>query len=121
MGDRSLIVTYSVDFIVPIVFYGHWSGEQNIQAVRNVMKRTGRVGDASYLAAQLFYEFAQLGQYDGELSFGIDAFSEELVHVGTDNPTVYVHLDEGTYAYAGVVYDRYGTVINPSDFTPEIG
>ena len=72
MGDRSAIVIHSEQYKTPITFYGHWSGEQNIEAVKNVLARTGRVGDPSYLTAQIFYEFAiRLGNYDG-MEFAAD-------------------------------------------------
>lgn len=103
MGDRSLIVVKAESFSTPIAFYGHWSGEQNVEAVRNVLARTGRIGDASYLTAQIFYEFATLGNYDGELSFGIDTFGSQD-DVWMDNPTVVVNADTGAYSVGGVEY-----------------
>lgn len=94
MGDRSAIVVVSEQFQTPITFYGHWSGEQNITAVNNVLARTGRVGDPSYLTAQIFWEFARLGSYDGELSFGIDTFGSDPSG-GMDNETIWVNADTG--------------------------
>ena len=107
MGDRSLIVVKAKAFSTPITFYGHWSGEDNITAVRNVLRRTGRIGDSSYLAAQIFYEFAKLGNYDGELSFGIDTFGSKEDDVWMDNPTVYVDADTGEYVVEGVVHSEF--------------
>jgi hypothetical protein len=101
LGDRSLIVVEAKAFTSPIAFYGHWSGEQNLEAVRNVLARTGRIGDSSYLTAQIFYEFAKLGNYDGELSFGIDTFGAQD-EIWMDNPTVVVNADTGSYTYQGV-------------------
>lgn len=95
MGDRAYIQITSEQFQTPIAFYGHWSGEQNVQAVRSVLNRTGRIGDAGYLAAQIFHEFTTLGNYDGELSFGI--YPEEIPLDHEENPTVYVNADTGTY------------------------
>ena len=99
MGDRSAIVIHSEQYKTPITFYGHWSGEQNIEAVKNVLARTGRVGDPSYLTAQIFYEFAiVLGRYDGSLSFGIDTFgSVEDLDGSMDNDTIYVNADTGEF------------------------
>jgi hypothetical protein len=86
------------------LLYGHWSGEDNLTAVQSVMERTTRIGDTAYLVAQLFWEFARLGNYDGELSFGITAG-----HIGdeawTDSPTVYVEADTGAYRCDGVTYN----------------
>ena len=105
MGDRSAIVIHSKQFKTPITFYGHWSGETNITAVQNVLARTGRVGDPSYLTAQLFWEFANLGSYDGELSFGIDTFGTDGVDNAMDNPTVYVDADTGRFSTNGLEFD----------------
>lgn len=101
MGDRSFIQVESKQFKIPVLFYGHWSGEQNLEAVRNVLERSGRIGDPSYLSAQIFYEFAKLGNYDGELSFGIwsgKVDGSEWV----DAPTVFVNADTGAYTYQDV-------------------
>lgn len=106
MGDRSLIVVKAEKFLTPITFYGHWSGEQNIEAVKNVLARTGRIGDASYLTAQLFWEFAQLGQYDGELSFGIDTFGSPD-DLWMDNASVIVNADTGEYEVNGEVFTEF--------------
>jgi hypothetical protein len=95
MGNRAWIQIESKQFQTPIAFYGHWSGEDNLTAVRNVLNRTGRIGDAGYLTAQLFHEFTKLGNYDGELSFGI--YPEEIPIDHEENPTVYVNADTGDY------------------------
>jgi hypothetical protein len=106
MGDRSMIVVKAEKFVTPIVFYGHWSGEQNIEAVKNVLARTGRIGDAGYLTAQLFWEFAKLGNYDGELSFGIDA-NGDTDDTWMDNPSVIVNADTGEYEVNGEVFTEF--------------
>ena len=108
MGDRSFIQIDSERFELPIVLYGHWSGSDNVEAVQNVLARTTRVGDPSYLTAQLFYEFARLGDYDGELSFGIDT-GEVGTEAWVDNPTVYVNADTGEVTYNGEPMDLYQT------------
>ena len=105
MGDRSAIVIHSERYKTPITFYGHWSGEQNIEAVKNVLARTGRVGDPSYLTAQIFWEFAKLGNYDGEYSFGIDTFGVDGVDSLMDNPTIYVNADTGKVSTTGLEFD----------------
>lgn len=105
MGDRSAIVIHSERYKTPITFYGHWSGEQNIEAVQNVLARTGRVGDPSYLTAQIFWEFAKLGNYDGEYSFGIDTFGVDGVDSLMDNPTIYVNADTGKVSTTGLEFD----------------
>jgi hypothetical protein len=98
MGDRSLIVIESEQFATPITLYGHWSGTSNIDAVKSVLARTGRVGDPSYLTAQMFYEFAIVrGDYDGELSFGIDTFGLPDATAWVDNETIFVNADTGAW------------------------
>jgi len=106
MGNRAFIEISSKQFEIPIIFYGHWSGEDNILAVRNVLARSGRIGDPSYLSAQIFYEFAKLGNYDGELSFGIWAGKVDPLD-WTNTPTVFVNADTGEYTYNDVVHDEF--------------
>lgn len=106
MGNRSLIVVRAENLNgQEIRFYGHWSGTDNLEAVRNVLARTGRVGDPSYLTAQLFHEFSvNLGGYDGELSFGIYSAEVDSDEGWIDSPTVYVNADNGNYEYDGTFY-----------------
>lgn len=100
MGNRAFIQVESKEFLAPIIFYGHWSGTDNLDAVRNVLERTGRIGDASYLAAQIFQEFANtLGAYDGDLGFGIS--SGEVSDAWANVPSVYVDADTGAYTVDG--------------------
>jgi hypothetical protein len=106
MGNRSAIVVNAEAFKTPITFYGHWSGKDNLEAVRNVLARTGRIGDASYLAAQIFFEFAKLGNYDGDVSFGIDAFGGDP-DSGMDNATIYVNADTGEYTRRGIINTEF--------------
>lgn len=115
MGDRSYIQISSKDFKTPIALYGHYSGLDNLEAVKNVLARTSRIGDPSYLTAQIFYEFAKLGNYDGEYSFGIDTFNSDPKYgenpYSINNPTIYVNADTGEYTYLGEVY---------TEFVPEV-
>lgn len=102
MGERSWIQIESKTAEV-VSLYGHWSGENNLYAVRNVMARTGRIGDPSYLTAQLFHEFATVwGSYDGHLGFGIHGGEAPAVD---DYLTVYVNADTGAVTYDGVTYE----------------
>ena len=101
MGNRASIIVESKQFATPIRLYGHWSGEDNLTAVKNVIERTDRVGDPDYLTAQLFYEFAiQLGNYDGRLSFGIGAYDDPL-NIEEDTLAVIVNADTGKYHLEG--------------------
>lgn len=106
MGNRAYIQIDSQRFQSPIIFYGHWSGTDNLTAVKNVLEKTARIGDPSYLTAQLFYEFSRLGEYDGSLSFGI-----ETGHLTggewSDVPSVLVNADTGEYEYDGEIMTEF--------------
>ena len=106
MGNRGFIQVESAQFEIPVVFYGHWSGDDNILAVRSVLERSGRIGDPSYLTAQIFYEFATLGNYDGELSFGIYTGKVDGSE-WADAPTVFVNADTGEYTYQDVTHREF--------------
>ena len=105
MGNRSLIIIESEQFQTPITLYGHWSGAENLAAVAEVLGKTDRIGDPSYLTAQIFWEFAKLGNYDGEYSFGIDTFGADGVDNAMDNPTIYVNADTGKVSTTGLEFD----------------
>lgn len=110
MGDRAYIQIESERLELPILLYGHYAGVTNLEAVKTVLARTSRIGDPSYLAAQIFYEFAIVqGNYDGELGFGLDT-GVLTDSVWVDNPTVYLNADTGEYTYDGVSYDEYAKV-----------
>ena len=107
MGNRAWIEVSAEQFETPISFYGHWSGEDNLTAVRKTLEISTRIGDVSYLTAQIFYNFTQLGRYTGDTGFGI--FSG--VSPATDDvDTVYVNADTGAYTYQGITYDEYTRV-----------
>jgi hypothetical protein len=104
MGNRSNIViretkTQTDNFLI---LYSHWGGDDNIRAVENVIRKTDRIGDSAYLAAQIFYEFTQLGNYDGGLGYGLWVGDFSSVDE-TDNPAVIVDADTGAITYARVL------------------
>jgi hypothetical protein len=102
MGDRASIYITSQQFEKPIHLYGHWSGEDNIRAVEEVLTHTDRVGDPMYLTAQIFYKFAvDLGNFTGNLGFGIGVAKDlsDLVDLVDDNPAVIVNADTGEIEY----------------------
>jgi len=98
MGDRVWIQIESESQAAPISLYGHWAGEQALEAVRNVIAKTDRIGDPVYLTAQVFHEFTTLGGYSGGLGYGITAgFAPEE----DDRPTVYLDADTGIITVNG--------------------
>jgi hypothetical protein len=107
MGDRSNIViretASQTDNLV--IFYGQWSGEENLTAVKNVLEKTDRIGDSAYLSAQIFFEFTRLGNYDGGLGYGLWVGDMESIDE-TDNPAVIVDADTGAITYKGETYKR---------------
>ncbi len=106
MGNRAYIQIDSIRLSSPIILYGHWSGEDNLTAVRNVLERTDRIGDVNYLSAQIFHEFAKLADYQGDLGFGIDV-GTIANDIWADVPTVYVNADNGVYVYEGVAHGEF--------------
>jgi hypothetical protein len=104
MGNRAWIEVSAEQFETPVSFYGHWSGEDNLTAVKNVLERTQRIGDVSYLSAQIFFEFTSLAQYTGDTGFGISTGEAPSVD---DVDTVYVNADTGEYTYQGETHREF--------------
>jgi hypothetical protein len=104
MGDRSNIVIRETASQKQnlLIFYGHWSGEDNLTAAKNVLEKTSRIGD-SYLTAQLFYEFTRLGNYAGNTGFGLFVGDLESIDE-SDNPAVIVDIDTGAVTYCGETF-----------------
>jgi len=102
MGNRAVIAiqqdeTENDNFIL---LYGHYSGVDNLNAVLETLRRTDRIGDPAYLTAQIFYQFARMGDYNGELGFGIYQGSRSAIDE-TDNPAVFVNPYNGEITYQG--------------------
>jgi hypothetical protein len=119
MGNRSYIQINADGLEVPVLLYGHWSGTDNILAVQRVLEKTARLGDVSYLTAQLFWEFSRLGSYDGSLGFGIEQGHIDDKTAWVDSPTVYVDADTGIYTYDGVEHREFATS-EPIDYPKPI-
>ena len=96
MGNRSNIVIRETESQIDnfLILYSHWGGDDNLTAVENVLKRTNRIGDSAYLSAQIFHEFTKLGNYDGNLGYGISVGDWGQVDE-MDNPVVIVDADTG--------------------------
>lgn len=105
MGDRAYIVIKTgASELDTVSIYGHWAGKSNLEAVKNVLKRTDRIGDIAYLTAQIFHEWSvKLNAYEGGTGFGI--FAGECGE--EENPTVYLNADDGSYTYQGIEYTEY--------------
>jgi hypothetical protein len=107
MGNRAVIAiqqdeTERDNFVL---LYGHYSGGDNLNAVLNTLRRTDRIGDPAYLTAQIFYEFARMGDYNGELGFGIYQGTKNAIDE-TDNPAVFVNPYNGVITYQGETLDN---------------
>jgi hypothetical protein len=109
MGNRSNIIIRETATQTDnmLILYSHWGGDDNLNAVRNVMAKTDRVGDSAYLSAQLFYEFTRLGAYDGGLGYGLWVGDLNSIDE-TDNPAVIVDADTGATTYRGDTYTLQG-------------
>jgi hypothetical protein len=95
MGDRVTVSISSQEHEAPINIYAHWAGEDIYPIVQDVLENSQRVGDASYLSAQIIYQvFTQLG-YDGRNSFGV--WSGEFTESGDDNDPMFVDADTGKW------------------------
>ena len=93
-----------------LILYSHWGGDDNLTAVKNVLAKTDRVGDSAYLSAQIFYEFTNLGAYDGGLGYGLWVGGLESIDE-TDNPAVIVDADTGLVTYQGATHWRGSEII----------
>lgn len=114
MVNRSYVVIESDTFPTAISIYTHWLGEDNLTVVKNVLAFTDRIGDASYLTAQITYALMQASPYDGKLSVGIDPVDRHSMDYGWgDAPTVFVNADTGHFTYQDTRYDRWGNQIDP--------
>jgi hypothetical protein len=117
MGNRSLIIirSESMPTNTEIRLYGHWAGDDNFHAVKNVVDRSDRIGDPDYLTAQLFHEFAvAFGAYGGDLGYGISVAEIGSNEGWIDSPTVYLNADYGYYEYEGETYKPEPKTAEPS-------
>lgn len=108
MGDRAVIAIQQdeTDQDNFVLLYGHWSGGDNLNAVLKTLRRTDRIGDPAYLTAQIFYEFARMGDYNGELGFGIYAGNRDQIDEA-DNPAVFVNPYDGVITYQGMTLTKH--------------
>ena len=109
MGDRASIyvISESLPTNVMVELYGHWAGTTNARAVASVLEKTDRLGDVSYLTAQVFYEFAIIkGDYTGYLGYGINVVPTLAGSSWNDNPDIILNADNGSVIYDGTTYTK---------------
>jgi len=95
MGNRVTVSISSQEHESPINIYAHWAGDEIYPIVQDVLGNSHRIGDASYLSAQIIHGiFTQLG-YDGELGFGV--WTGEVYDLGDDNDPMFVDADTGKW------------------------
>jgi hypothetical protein len=101
MGDRAQIVIRETATQKEnlVIIYGHYAGSDNLKAVENVLATTDRIGDP-YLTAQIFHEFTRLGNYEGNLGFGLWVGDLDDIDE-SDNRAVIVDIDTGLITYKG--------------------
>lgn len=96
MGNRVTVSISSHEFGSPINIYSHWAGNSVYQVITDTLAASQRIGDGSYLTAQLIQAvFSEYG-YDGKLSFGVWS-GEVSTDNWDDNPTMYVDTDNGSW------------------------
>jgi hypothetical protein len=95
MGNRVTVSISSKDHEAPINIYAHWAGEDIYLIVQDALAVSERIGDGSYLTAQIIHRvFTMLG-YDGRTSFGV--WSGEFIESGDDNDPMFVDADTGKW------------------------
>lgn len=95
MGNRVTVSISSQEHEAPINIYAHWAGNSVYQVITDTLASSDRIGDASYLTAQLIHAvFAEYG-YDGKLSFGV--WSGEFTESTDDNDPMFVDADTGQW------------------------
>lgn len=95
MGNRVTVSISSQEHESPINIYAHWAGDEVYQVVTDTLASSDRIGDASYLSAQIAHAiFTEFG-YDGKLGFGI--WTGEVTDLGDDNDPMFVDADTGQW------------------------
>lgn len=94
MGNR-VTVSISADHTEPVNIYAHWAGDQIYSLVQEVLEISDRIGDGSYLTAQIINAVFTQSGYDGSTGFGI--WAGEASALNDDNPTMFVDAMTGTW------------------------
>lgn len=98
MGDRVNIAVQTDG--KRVYFYGHWSGSEAPDKVRNALAKRARWTDPSYLARIVFCEFVK-GHESGEIGFGIssDVGDNEYPIIVVDADAQQVRFEDHDRAY----------------------
>lgn len=110
MGNRVTVSLESQEHEAPINIYAHWAGDDIYSIVQQALENSDRIGDASYLSAQVIHAvFTNLG-YNGRTSFGIWTGSD--VPLEDDNPTMFVDLDTGKWRIGQMDWQDRSTAVH---------
>lgn len=104
---------------VPVVLYGHWSGDSYVEDTRRALAKRWRWNDDSYLTRIVYDQF--VGDQAGtETSFGITAGSlsdneHPILHVNVRTQRVSLHHDLvwDPPAEAGVSFEDFANGATP--------
>lgn len=95
MGNRVTVSISSQEHESPINIYAHWAGDEIYNVVIYALDNSKRIGDASYLSAQIIHAIFQDLGYDGKESFGV--WSGDPTDLGDDNDTLFIDADLGKW------------------------
>lgn len=95
MGNRVTVSISGKDHEAPVNIYSHWDGEEIYPIVQQALEDSDRIGDNSYLTAQLVHAILNGLGYDGKLGFGV--WSGEIGESWDDNPTMFVDAENGAW------------------------
>jgi hypothetical protein len=108
MGNRVTVSISGKDHEAPVNIYGHWAGDGVYQIVTDTLAASQRIGDGSYLTAQLIHAiFSEMG-YNGKDSFGV--WSGEVSSDNwDDNQPMFVDADTGQWRIGDSKWNDKGT------------
>jgi hypothetical protein len=95
MGNRVTVSISGKDHETPVNVYSHWAGDEVYAIVQDVLETSDRIGDGSYLTAQIIHAIFTELAYDGKLSFGV--WAGELGESWDDNDPMFVDTDNGKW------------------------
>lgn len=96
MGNRVTVSISSHEFGSPVNIYGHWAGDGVYQTVLDALLASQRIGDGSYLTAQIINAVFREMDYNGKDSFGVWS-GEVSADTWDDNQPMFVDADTGQW------------------------